>query len=71
VVPHRGYQGEFLRCHLGLEVPAGDCALRVGGEVRRWAEGRSLVFDDRLEHDAWNLTPHERVVLLIDFVPTF
>src|SRR5579871_4113091 len=27
--PHTGFQGEFLRCHLGLQVPAGDCALRV------------------------------------------
>lgn len=67
--PHVGYQGDFLRCHLGLEVPEGDCALEVAGERRSWAEGELLVFDDRVEHAAWNLTDRERVVLLADFVP--
>jgi hypothetical protein len=28
-----------------------------------------LVFDDRVEHEAWNLTPEPRIVLLLDFVP--
>jgi beta-hydroxylase len=67
--PHEGYQGEFLRCHLGLVVPPGDAGLRVGGELRRWQEGKALVFDDRLPHEAWNETDAERVVLLVDFVP--
>jgi beta-hydroxylase len=67
--PHQGYQGDFLRLHLALSVPAGDCALRVGEEVRSWREGRVLVFDDRVTHEAWNRTAGERVVLLVDFVP--
>lgn len=66
---HVGYQGQFLRCHLGLEVPPGDCALRVGEETRRWEAGRVLVFDDRVDHEAWNLTDEARAVLLVDFVP--
>lgn len=69
IQPHVGYQGQFLRCHLGLEVPPGDCALRAAGETRRWEEGRVLIFDDRVMHEAWNLTEGERVVLLIDFIP--
>jgi beta-hydroxylase len=67
--PHQGFQGDFLRCHLGLRVPPGDCGLSVSGESRRWEEGRVLVFDDRRTHDAWNATDAERVVLLVDFVP--
>jgi beta-hydroxylase len=67
--PHVGYQGPFLRCHLGLEVPDGDCGLRVGGETRRWEAGRALVFDDRVSHEAWNETTAPRAVLLIDFIP--
>lgn len=67
--PHVGYQGDFLRCHLGLEIPAGDCGLTVAGETRRWEPGRVLVFDDRALHEAWNLTGEDRAVLLIDFVP--
>ena len=67
--PHRGYQGNFLRCHLGLSIPDGDCALRVEGETRRWEAGKVVVFDDRLEHQAWNRTGEDRSVLLFDFVP--
>ena len=67
--PHTGYQGDFLRCHLGLEIPQGDCGLRVGDTTRRWEESRVLVFDDRAEHEAWNMSDAPRVVLLIDFVP--
>lgn len=69
VKPHEGYQGEYLRCHLGLAVPGGDGGLRVAGETRAWREGAALVFDDRVTHEAWNDTPFERVVLLVDFVP--
>ena len=69
IVPHEGYQGDFLRCHLALEVPEGDCGLEVEGDVRRWTAGRALVFDDRVTHRAWNLTDEERAVLIVDFVP--
>lgn len=70
IQPHNGFQGPFLRCHLGLRIPDGDCALRVAGERRQWREGAVLVLDDRVQHDAWNLTSEDRVVLLFDFVPT-
>jgi hypothetical protein len=69
IQPHQGYAGSFLRCHLGLDIPEGDCMLQVAGETRGWANGRALIFDDRLEHAAWNLTERERVVLLVDFIP--
>jgi aspartyl/asparaginyl beta-hydroxylase (cupin superfamily) len=69
IKPHTGAPGNFLRCHLGLEVPDGDCAISVGGETRRWTPGKTMVFDDRLEHAAWNRSAARRVVLLLDFVP--
>lgn len=69
ITPHRGYQGDFLRCHLGLSIPEGDCILRVGGVDRKWEQGKTMVFDDRVEHAAWNKTNQERSVLLFDFVP--
>lgn len=69
IKPHRGVQGDFLRCHLGLETPAGDCALSVDGVPRSWTAGETLIFDDRQEHSAWNYTTLRRVVLLLDFVP--
>lgn len=65
--PHRGYTDEVLRCHLGLIVPP-DCGLRVGEETRSWEPGRCLVFDDTIEHAAWNRGSESRVILLIDFL---
>ncbi len=66
--PHYGPFRGVLRHHLALVVPepADACGIRVGGQVRHWAEGHSLVFDDTYEHDAWNDTDGERVVLFLD-----
>jgi aspartyl/asparaginyl beta-hydroxylase (cupin superfamily) len=54
-----------LICHLPLIVPPG-CRFRVGGEVREWEEGKLLIFDDTIEHEAWNDGPEDRVVLIFD-----
>ncbi len=65
--PHRGPTNLRLRCHLGIRIPEGDCGLKVGGETRRWQEGRCIVFDDSMEHESWNQTSEPRIVLIIDF----
>lgn len=65
--PHFGYSGDVLRAHLGLRIPL-DCGIRVGGDMRSWQVGEWLVFDDTKEHEAWNLSDEDRVVLLIDFL---
>jgi aspartyl/asparaginyl beta-hydroxylase (cupin superfamily) len=69
IKPHVGYDGwaqYVLRCHLGLIVPDG-CEMRVGPETRTWREGRTLLFCDATEHEVWNRSAEERVVLLLDF----
>jgi aspartate beta-hydroxylase len=66
IAAHRGPTNLRLRCHLGIDVPRGDCAIRVGDETRRWEEGRCLVFDDFCEHEAWNYTDQHRIVLIVD-----
>ena len=67
--PHRGGLRGVLRCHLPLVVPQGDLGLRVGDEQRRWSTDRCLVFDDTLEHEAWNHGEGDRIVLLVTFEP--
>jgi aspartyl/asparaginyl beta-hydroxylase (cupin superfamily) len=66
ISPHRGPTNLRIRCHLALRVPEGDCAIRVGSEARRWEEGKCLVFDDFFEHEAWNHTDEDRIVLVVD-----
>jgi hypothetical protein len=66
VKPHRGPTNLRVRCHLPLVVPIGDCAIRVGDRTRNWTPGRCLTFEDFFEHEAWNRTRAERVVLIVD-----
>ena len=42
------------------------CGFRVGNETRQWVEGKAWVFDDTIEHEAWNLSNETRVILLFD-----
>lgn len=67
VAPHSGSTNMRLRCHLGIEVPPGDCGIRVGGVQRGWEAARCMVFDDSFEHEAWNASSRRRVVLIVDF----
>ncbi len=63
---HRGGPEGVLRLHLPLLAPEG-CEFRVEDEIRPWREGEAFVFDDCLEHEAWNRGASPRVVLLLDF----
>jgi ornithine lipid ester-linked acyl 2-hydroxylase len=67
---HRGPWRGVLRYHLALKVsePTESAGISVGGQVRHWEEGRSLLFDDGYEHSAWNDTDGVRVVLFVDVV---
>lgn len=64
---HINYDPYMYRAHLGLLVPDGDVAFKVGDDVARWGEGDLLVFAPTTPHTAWNLTAHPRVVLIVDF----
>jgi aspartate beta-hydroxylase len=46
-------------------VPPG-CGFRVGGETREWRAGEAWVFDDTIEHEAWNDSNALRVILICD-----
>jgi len=65
IPPHSGMLNCRLICHLPLIVPAG-CWLRVGNETREWEEGKLLIFDDSMEHEAKNPTGELRIILLFD-----
>jgi hypothetical protein len=65
IPPHHGMINARLICHLPLIVPAG-CGFRVGGEIRSWEPGKLLIFDDTIEHEAWNRGESERVIVIFD-----
>lgn len=65
IKPHHGLLNTRLICHIPLVIPD-NCALRVGNETRAWKEGEALIFDDSIEHEAWNRSTETRVVLLFE-----
>jgi aspartyl/asparaginyl beta-hydroxylase (cupin superfamily) len=65
IPPHTGVNNTRLIVHLPLIVPPG-CGFRVGAEQREWQPGQALVFDDTIEHKAWNDGDTPRAVLILD-----
>ncbi|MGH7130219.1 MAG: aspartyl/asparaginyl beta-hydroxylase domain-containing protein, partial [Planctomycetaceae bacterium] len=65
IPPHHGETNARLVAHLPLIVPAA-CRFRVGFEERAWNVGEVMVFDDTIEHEAWNDSDTLRVVLIFD-----
>lgn len=65
IPPHTGVSNVRLVTHLPLIVPSG-CGFRVGNDTREWETGKAWVFDDTIEHEAWNDSGQLRVVLIFD-----
>jgi aspartyl/asparaginyl beta-hydroxylase (cupin superfamily) len=65
IPPHNGMLNTRLICHIPLIVPPG-CRLRVGNETRAVETGKALIFDDSIEHEAWNDSDETRVILLFE-----
>jgi aspartyl/asparaginyl beta-hydroxylase (cupin superfamily) len=65
IPPHTGSTNVRLLCHLPLILP-GPARFRVGAETREWKMGQAWVFDDTIEHEAWNDADELRVILIFD-----
>jgi beta-hydroxylase len=65
---HRGAWKGVLRVHLGLIIPdpPSRCRIRIHDQTREWREGEVLIFDDTYEHEVWNDSTDQRVVLFLD-----
>ena len=63
--PHTGTTNTRSIVHLPLMIPAG-CGFRVGADVRTWKTGQAWVFDDSIEHEAWNDSDEIRIILIFD-----
>lgn len=69
--PHCGPCDTKLRMHHAILLPEFRKAdISVGGVIKHWVEGRSLLFDDSFEHTVdFDADPGaQRVVLIADFV---
>lgn len=62
---HTGDTNVRLVVHLPLIVPP-NCRFRVGNETREWEIGKAWIFDDTIDHEAWNGSDQLRVILMCD-----
>jgi aspartate beta-hydroxylase len=62
---HTGITNTRCTVHLPLIVPP-NCGFRVGATTREWVADQAWVFDDTIEHEAWNLSDTPRAVLIFD-----
>jgi aspartyl/asparaginyl beta-hydroxylase (cupin superfamily) len=62
---HTGVTNTRCTVHLPLVVPP-NCGFRVGSTTREWIAGEAWVFDDTIEHEAWNLSDTPRAILIFD-----
>jgi len=62
---HTGSTNARSIVHLPLVLPS-NCRFRVGNETRDWRMDEAWVFDDSIEHEAWNDSDELRVILIFD-----
>lgn len=62
---HTGSSNTRLTVHIPLIIQP-NCGFRVGAETRIWELGKALIFDDTIEHEAWNDSDQPRVVMIFD-----
>jgi hypothetical protein len=65
IPPHHGLTNTRVTVHLPLVVPP-QCAIRVATHLHEWREGQVFAFDDSFEHEAWNRSDTDRVVLIFE-----
>ncbi|MGL5840168.1 MAG: aspartyl/asparaginyl beta-hydroxylase domain-containing protein [Sphingorhabdus sp.] len=65
IPPHTGMINCRYICHLPLIVPS-ECGFRVGDTIIEWQEGKVILFDDTVQHEAWNRSQSNRLVLIFD-----
>ena len=62
---HVGVTNTRCTVHVPLIIPP-DCGFRVGSTTREWVPGQAWVFDDTINHAAWNRSDTPRAILIFD-----
>lgn len=65
IPPTHGLTNSRVTVHLPLIVPP-NCEIRVGEHLHQWQQGKVFAFDDSFEHEAWNRSEEDRVVLIFE-----
>ncbi|MCB9186647.1 MAG: aspartyl/asparaginyl beta-hydroxylase domain-containing protein [Flavobacteriales bacterium] len=72
IPPHKGNNPFVLRIIMGVSVPEPESVgLVAAGVPRKVLEGKTDIFDDTLEHYAWNSGTLARTILIVDVIRPF
>eukprot|EP00571_Detonula_confervacea_P008141 CAMPEP_0172320278 /NCGR_PEP_ID=MMETSP1058-20130122/40176_1 /TAXON_ID=83371 /ORGANISM="Detonula confervacea, Strain CCMP 353" /LENGTH=356 /DNA_ID=CAMNT_0013035511 /DNA_START=245 /DNA_END=1315 /DNA_ORIENTATION=+ len=68
IKPHSDFTNFVLTSHVPLVIPENGnnkCRLSVGDETRQWLEGKVILFDTSIYHDAINDSEEMRYILML------
>lgn len=68
IKPHSDFTNFVLTTHVPLVIPENGknkCRLSVGDEERQWMEGKVILFDTSILHDAVNESEEMRYILML------
>lgn len=67
---HRGDTNAIIRCHMGISIPdeLPKCGFQVNETQKSWKNLETFGFIDANEHEAWNHTSSDRIILLFDVI---
>lgn len=51
--------------HLGIDVPEGECWIKVGDHVKEWRNGKIIICDTSFMHETENNSENDRYVLIM------
>jgi len=68
IQPHTDFTNFVLTSHLALDIPENGknkCRLSVGDDTRQWLNGKVMLFDTSILHDAINEADQTRYILMM------
>lgn len=62
---HTDHANFIQTSHLGLDVPEGQCWIKVGDHTRNWMNGKAIVCDTSFMHETQNDGDKDRYILIM------
>lgn len=65
IKPHTDNANFIQTTHLGIDVPEGECWIKVGDHTREWKNGGIIICDTSFMHETMNHSDNARYVLIM------
>jgi hypothetical protein len=65
IASHTDNSNFIQTTHLGVDVPEGECWIKVGDHTREWKNGKIIICDTSFMHETQNNSEKDRYVLIM------